>query len=685
MCYVCKTDFSKHGCQTAAHRWAAPPGLNLWPQPHTDGADAKMLVSTPFQFALLTTTRMHIGKNPGPKCAGVPEPLLLAYLRHPADGSIAHLLNTHQIVTPANKRYFDLLLSLKLAVTKPMIGNLQKPPPADDQRLVCTVSFNHGHIDMSVYANCSGPWLDLRPPGSLAMFQTEHHAVTKPSSPLPLDKSLDKSLVQPFQARLLQRLMAHEATTMSDQLWINTGRHNISRSGDWLSCDMRDAHTPQGGIVNMPPGSGKTRVLAALIHARPMTTLIMVQDDAVAQHWIRELALFAASAMVVTLTQVQQVPSVVANFERVIYDDCVRYLSGGPPPVAPSAVQWALTTPGDYAKARPSAWLRFLFAAGAKADDGLLGMICHNYTHMTKAHNAVYAQLMAVLMFSEPVPPSLLPVCVSSTVVSTPDAVWLEEYVRCWHFVQSHHAVLFGHKRNIAGRFLGAVAGNMPFDTADEIGDCDALPDDDQGMCAICHEKYVHPHRTACAHYFCRSCINEWTATVPNCPMCRQQLEHATAKPCVVGSTVALSANAKKIADTAALAMSYICKNARIVILSRYESVRRQLMQQLKSKMACASVSGCVTPNVTVFAADVMARVLVAQPQALETKILQQCNVGTLIFAEPCVDAALQEQISKRLMRLGQSTQLYMITVVTANTYEAVMHTKTEQECRELK
>lgn len=108
-------------------------------------------------------------------------------------------------------------------------------------------------------------------------------------------------------------------------------------------------------------------------------------------------------------------------------------------------------------------------------------------------------------------------------------------------------------------------------------------------------------------------------------------------------------------------------------------------MQQLKSKMACASVSGCVTPNVTVFAADVMARVLVAQPQALETKILQQCNVGTLIFAEPCVDAALQEQISKRLMRLGQSTQLYMITVVTANTYEAVMHTKTEQECRELK
>jgi hypothetical protein len=293
----------------------------------------------------------------------------------------------------------------------------------------------------------------------------------------------------------------------------------VSRQGDWLSYNAHDEHTPLGGLVCMPSGSGKTRVVAALIDARPVPTLVVVNGPTMAQHWARELEHFACPVppVITTWSKMREVDA--TQFQRIVYDDCVKHVASRPLTTT-SAVSWALTTPGEYAQVRPSVWLRFIFAA-SQPGDGLLGMVCHDYARMTKAHNVVYAQLMSVLMFSEPVPPCLLPVCVSSTCVSTPTPEWLGEYTRCWRFVQAHRHALFSNNRNIAGRFLGAVAGSAPFDTADELGTDNIGGADMPDMCAICHEAFTEPHRTPCNHYFCELCIREWLATNPSCPMCR--------------------------------------------------------------------------------------------------------------------------------------------------------------------
>jgi hypothetical protein len=206
MCYRCKTDFSKHGCLAVSHRFAAPPNLDLWPAPPSDGEHASVQIDDT-AFSVLDSAVLPVSKHPGPKCAGVPVLAVRAYLRHAADGSVVHLLNAHELASCKTQPYFDLLRSLKPTVTKPMIGNLQKPPPGSDQMLVCTAHIRGSELHVTAYARRGSPWLELRPEKSLQLF----HAKPLKFSVQPASQPKD---LLPFQAKLLQRMMAHEATSI---------------------------------------------------------------------------------------------------------------------------------------------------------------------------------------------------------------------------------------------------------------------------------------------------------------------------------------------------------------------------------------------------------------------------------------------------------------------------------------
>ena len=199
-----------------------------------------------------------------------------------------------------------------------------------------------------------------------------------PALPMPL---------HPFQATLLRRMITQERSSLSTQLWhLSADRTYISSVGDWVlhfadnstnsasntsytsetsstsytsdtsgaSNQVPEPGLPSGGAVCMPPCSGKTRVVAALIAMTllPLTIVVVPDADAV-EHWTHELELagLKAETQIQNLMTTNSEPTVAVivpwqlqhigknvKISRIVYDDISQIMHifmAATSPVAP--------------------------------------------------------------------------------------------------------------------------------------------------------------------------------------------------------------------------------------------------------------------------------------------------------------------------------------------------------------
>lgn len=70
-----------------------------------------------------------------------------------------------------------------------------------------------------------------------------------------------------------------------------------------------------------------------------------------------------------------------------------------------------------------------------------------------------------------------------------------------------------------------------PSKSTDDDPDQLLSPADPNLRCAICHQLFSQPQRTACGHVFCNACLKTWLPLKGNCPECRAPVEPGTPTP----------------------------------------------------------------------------------------------------------------------------------------------------------
>lgn len=82
-------------------------------------------------------------------------------------------------------------------------------------------------------------------------------------------------------------------------------------------------------------------------------------------------------------------------------------------------------------------------------------------------------------------------------------------------------AVLFGTLSYTLSQVLNNVTPSPVDDTDEVTSQTDVAPQD---LCSLCYGERVHSSVTPCGHLFCWSCVHEWIATKPECPLCRDEV-----------------------------------------------------------------------------------------------------------------------------------------------------------------
>ena len=84
-------------------------------------------------------------------------------------------------------------------------------------------------------------------------------------------------------------------------------------------------------------------------------------------------------------------------------------------------------------------------------------------------------------------------------------------------------AVLFG---TISYSLSQVMRGNNSQPTPDNSEESEASVDiAPRDMCSLCYGPFVNCSVTPCGHLFCWSCVHEWLATKPECPLCRDEVD----------------------------------------------------------------------------------------------------------------------------------------------------------------
>jgi len=84
-------------------------------------------------------------------------------------------------------------------------------------------------------------------------------------------------------------------------------------------------------------------------------------------------------------------------------------------------------------------------------------------------------------------------------------------------------AVLFG---TISYSLSQAMRGNNPEPSPDDPVESEASVDvAPRDTCSLCYGPFVNCSVTPCGHLFCWSCVHEWLATKPECPLCRDEVD----------------------------------------------------------------------------------------------------------------------------------------------------------------
>ena len=76
-----------------------------------------------------------------------------------------------------------------------------------------------------------------------------------------------------------------------------------------------------------------------------------------------------------------------------------------------------------------------------------------------------------------------------------------------------------------AGASAAAATGNVKLTEQVDVQDeDDEEAEDPQRKCSLCLETRTDSAVTPCGHLFCWTCICEWCANKPECPLCRQAI-----------------------------------------------------------------------------------------------------------------------------------------------------------------
>lgn len=253
-----------------------------------------------------------------------------------------------------------------------------------------------------------------------------------------------------------------------------------------------------------------------------------------------------------------------------------------------------------------------------------------------------------------------------------------------------NHWKMCGEER--VKRLLSLVEENTAIDTMNPenrkaLQDFLQLKLDNQEECPVCMEPMTSPMITACAHAFCKDCIERVIETQHKCPMCRAPLADTTTlvEPAASfdeNSTSSLppdfdldTSSSKIESLVEILQASNREANTKTVVFSQWTSFLNLVQNQLiKSSLSFTRLDGTLPAHkrdiaLTTFSSDPKVKILLAS--------LSVCSVGlnlvaanTVILCDSWWAPAIEDQAVDRVHRLGQMRECKVIRLVIEGTVE---------------
>lgn len=253
-----------------------------------------------------------------------------------------------------------------------------------------------------------------------------------------------------------------------------------------------------------------------------------------------------------------------------------------------------------------------------------------------------------------------------------------------------NHWKMCGEER--VKRLLSLVEENTAIDTMNPenrkaLQDFLQLKLDNQEECPVCMEPMTSPMITACAHAFCKDCIERVIETQHKCPMCRAPLADTTTlvEPAASfdeNSTSSLppdfdldTSSSKIESLVEILQASNREPNTKTVVFSQWTSFLNLVQNQLiKSSLPFTRLDGTLPAHkrdiaFTTFSSDPKVKILLAS--------LSVCSVGlnlvaanTVILCDSWWAPAIEDQAVDRVHRLGQTRECKVIRLVIEGTVE---------------
>lgn len=370
------------------------------------------------------------------------------------------------------------------------------------------------------------------------------------------------------------------------------------------------------------------------------------------------------------------------TFWRVVLDECHRLLQGqsltraGAAAVELSARnRWGLTATPDATFSRTRILTQLIAGVGPRPGYYSERSLVHRFIQFPdRYHIPQREDIFNRLVILHNAEANVMP-----EVRFTPLAITLEKYDQYQQIIQRVQQIgssLGGmYLVRTFNNILATINGIGPMKWPSEQQDASQRPEvpADVYDCSICLDALHHPMRSACQHYFCRTCITQWLNTANACPLCRGQ-----AKPLVPCMEIVADADTPvdfSLPPSGAKAAALIQhierilaqpddqgEPHRVLVFSRYLQMRN-LLQNMLGPVA--------TSDIGEFHAG-RAQVLIMSYLSGSVGLnLMQAN--HVVLCEPCFRASTEEQAYGRAARLGQRRVVHVYPVYLQGTIEETM------------